>query len=451
MPPARAQPAGNNETPGTANSNEAQQSYFADAVAKAVLPMFKKSGKPFVLLYWSRDPDGSQHNQGDSLNKLVPGINGPTSKRGLRDADNNLRQILDAIEGDPELAANTDIFITSDHGFATVSRHEVDAQGHATRSYSARFIYKESSGRQEVNTGFLPSGFLAIDLAHELGLPLFNPDSQVDGPAGKKVYQLVNPAIPRERANAQQHPSNRVGLIGSGDGLIGGTGRVLDRTDAKVVVAANGGSDLIYLPGQDTGLLRKIVAFLARQDYVGGLFVYDHFGKVPGALPVSAIRLLGTSKTLAPDIVVSFKSFPADPRNPLLSAVQVADTSLQEGQGMHGGFGRDSTFNFMAAMGPDFKKGFVDISPVSNADIEPTLAGILRLTVTSRGRLTGRVLSEALAGGPAAISSEQRVAVSEKTAAGMATILMFQQTGEQFYFDRACFKKIAGTAPRECP
>ena len=30
-------------------------------------------------MFWSRDPDGTLHNQGDSLNQLTPGINGPTS------------------------------------------------------------------------------------------------------------------------------------------------------------------------------------------------------------------------------------------------------------------------------------------------------------------------------------------------------------------------------------
>src|SRR6266436_220834 len=108
--PARNQPTGNNTTPGTTSPNTEQQGYFANTVTRAILPMFKKSGKPFVLLYWSRDPDGTQHYQGDSLNKLVPGINGPTSNAGLRNADNNLKHILDAINSDAEMAADTDIF-----------------------------------------------------------------------------------------------------------------------------------------------------------------------------------------------------------------------------------------------------------------------------------------------------------------------------------------------------
>ena len=448
--PARVQPAGNNESPGTTNSNERQQTYFADATTKAILPMFKKSGKPFVLLYWSRDPDGSQHNQGDSLNKLLPGINGPTALRGLRDADNNLRQIFDYVESDPQLAANTDIFVTSDHGFATVSRHEIDTQGHTTDSYAASWIYRDRSGRQEVNTGFLPSGFLAIDLAHFLGLPLFDPDTQIDGVDGTNLYAPVDPTIPRLEANREQHPSNRSGLIGSGDGLIGGTGRVLAQTEAPVVVAANGGSDLVYLPNQDPKLLKKMVAFLAQQDYVGGLFVNDRFGNVPGALPLSAIRLLGASKLPAPAMVVSFKTFTTDSRNPVMTDIQIADTNLQQGQGMHGGLGRGSTFNFMAAIGPDFKKGFVDESPTSNADIEPTLACILKLRIESKGGLNGRILREALASGPPSVSYQHHAAVSERATNGKATILIYQQAGAQVYFDRACFTQIIGT-PRNCP
>jgi hypothetical protein len=35
--------------------------------------------------------------------------------------------------------------------------------------------------------------------------------------------------------------------------------------------------------------------------------------------------------------------------------VEIADTGLQQGQGMHGSFSRADTFNNMAAIGPDFK------------------------------------------------------------------------------------------------
>ena len=64
---------------------------------------------------------------------------------------------------------------------------------------------------------------------------------------------------------------------------------------------------------------------------------------------------------------------------------------------MHGSFGRgDNTLNFTAAIGPDFRRGFVDPAPVSNADVGRTMLHLLRLEVPSNGRLMGRVFAEAL-------------------------------------------------------
>jgi arylsulfatase A-like enzyme len=443
--PARGQPTGNNTTPGTTETNQVQQTYFADATSKVVLPMLVKSGKPFALLYWSRDPDGTQHFQGDSLNKLVPGINGPTSKAALKNADNNLKQILDYIDGDPQLAANTDVFLTADHGFATISKHDIDAEGHATKSYSTTWVYKDAQGRQEVNTGFLPVGFLAIDLAHELGLPLFDPDSQIDGPDGKQVFEPVDPSVAQQSAAVRQHP------VG-GNGLLGGMGRISNETDAKIVLAANGGSDLLYLPAHDPALVKRIVGFLAQQDYVGGIFVNDEYKDIPGALPSSSIRLIGSSLTPSPTIAVTFKVFSTDPKQPFMTGVQITDYALQHGQGMHGSFGRANTFQFMAAIGPDFKHQFVDEAPVSNADIAPTLAHILGFDFAAKGALVGRILQEALSGGPPSVSFEHLVAVSQRAANGKATVLMYQQLTKQVYFDQACFKNAsAGKTRTTCP
>ena len=90
--------AGDAKTPGTVVPNTAQQACFADVASKIVLPMFKARDKPFVLVFWSRDPDGSQHNTGDSLNTVTPGINGPTSLAGIKNADDNLAQLRKALD-----------------------------------------------------------------------------------------------------------------------------------------------------------------------------------------------------------------------------------------------------------------------------------------------------------------------------------------------------------------
>ncbi|HUI59395.1 MAG TPA: carboxylesterase family protein, partial [Steroidobacteraceae bacterium] len=187
----------------------------------------------------------------------------------------------------------------------------------------------------------------------------------------------------------------------------------------------------------DRELARRIVQFLGQQNYVGGLFVDSAFGSVPGALPLSAVGLEGSAQWPRPSIVVSFRTFRTDPADPL-TAIQIADTPLQEGQGMHGSLDRSNTFNNMAALGPDFKKGFVSHAPVSNADIAPTLARILALRASPTGKLRGRVLEEALAGGPGDISY-RREWVKSAASSGKVTLLQVQKADGREYYDLACF------------
>jgi arylsulfatase A-like enzyme len=436
-PTPRDQPSGTVSTPGTMAANTGQQKWFADAATKAVLPLFVRNGRPFVLVFWSRDPDGTQHNHGDSLNELQPGINGPSSKAAIANADANLKQLLDYVDADPTLQASTDLFVSSDHGFATISKHEVDARGHGSTGYSTRFTYMGADGKPDVHPGWLPPGFLAIDLSHLLGLALFDPDAQV-APAGAgsrsegttpRQYLPIDPTKPNSKTS-HQHSA-------TGNGLLGGTAVIKDPIDARVIVTAGGGTDLIYIPDHDRALARKVIDFLSRQDYTGALFVDSAFGSIPGALPMSAIALEGAAVMPRPSIVVSFKSFLLK-QGDLLSAVQVSDTVLQEGQGMHGGFGREATFNNMVAVGPDFKHRFTDPLPVSNADIAPTLAHIMGLQLPSIGKLQGRVLEEALQGdAPATDPVRPRSLISPPTATGKATKLLYQELHGHRYFDSA--------------
>lgn len=83
-----------------------------------------------------------------------------------------------------------------------------------------------------------------------------------------------------------------------------------------------------------------------------------------------------------------------------MSGMQITDYLLQYGQGSHGRIGRANTLQFMAAIRSDCKKRFVDLAPVSNADIAPTFAQLFGFKITAKRELKGRVLREALAGGP---------------------------------------------------
>jgi arylsulfatase A-like enzyme len=409
--------SGTNTTPGTTVANTDQQQYFADATTRAVLPAFAQNGSPFALVYWSRDPDGTQHNQGDSLNTLVPGINGPTSKASVRNADNNLTQIINYLAASGQLA-NTDIFVTADHGFGTISHSVVDVNNTLTTSWSATQSYPG------VNAGFLPAGFVAIDLAHDLGLSLYDPNTPLPNATNPTSFARVD-------ATQGQRPA-------SGNGLIGGTGQVTP-FDARIIVAANGGSDLIYLTTPDPSLLQQVVASMLGKDYVSGLFVDDIYGQVPGTLPLSAINLKGATNMPNPAVVVNFRTFSTDALNPNMTGVELADSTLQQGQGMHGSFGRHDTFNNMIATGPDFKRAFVDPNPVSNADIVPTIAFALGLTIPSRGSLVGRVATEALAGGPQQNLMSSGVLYSAPGANGTRTWVALQLLDNSRYFDAAGF------------
>ncbi len=386
--------AGTFEKPGAKVANVEQQKYFADVAAKVVLPMFKARNKPFVLVFWSRDPDGTQHNQGDSLLSVTPGINGPTSLAAIKNADDNLATIRRALD-ELGLAATTDIIVSADHGFATISKE-------SKTSPAAQAKYAD------VPAGLLPPGFVAIDLAKALGLPLHDPDNK-------------NGAV-----DAGTYPKRGNGLIGP------------DPANPQLAVAANGGSDLVYIPGKDRALTTKVIEALLAQDYVSGLFVDDDLGQFAGTLPMSAINLKGLARTPRPSVVINFRTYSAGCDKPLLCTVEIADTGLQQGQGMHGSFSRADTMNFMAAIGPDFKAGFVSDAPVSNADMGKTMAHLLGLKIPFKGALLGRVAEEALPGGVSP-TVENFIERSHPGTDGLATILVGQRVGPNRYFDAAGF------------
>ncbi len=424
--------AGNRTHAGTLQANSTQQEWLADVTTKVVLPKFQADApKPFVLLFWSRDPDGSQHDQGDSLGTLSPGINGDTSRAGVRNADRNLREILDWLDAHPDVKANTDIFVTSDHGFATISREEINRTGRKAASGAAQHYYYDAAGSIDTDQGTLPYGFLAIDLAVGMQTNLFDPNRPA--PEGSPEPYRQVPLVP----DIFQHP------VG-GSGLLGPDVRNRDGSDARAIVTANGGSDLIYVPDKSPETVRQIVGLLTTYDYVGGIFVDDQYGPIAGTLPMSAVGLVGSALTPRPAILVAFTTFYLDPGD-LQSAIEISDTSLQEGQGNHGGFGRDCTLNNMAAIGPDFKAGFLDPAPVSNADIAPTIAHILGLKITSRGALKGRAIVEALRGEADAIPFTAATSESQP-ANGKITVLQFQEAGGERYFDRACYIDAASAA-----
>ena len=360
-------------------ANTAQQDWLVRVAAEVLLPRFAAARKPWVMVFWSRDPDGTQHGQGDSLNTLQPGINGPTSRAAVRNADGDLAR-LRATLARLGLDRTTDVVVTSDHGFSTLSRQSAS-------SPAARRAYVDTP------RGFLPAGFLALDLGRALGLPVWEPN-------GLDIAVLG-------------HPKHASALLGR------------DPKRPDVVIGANGGADMIWLPTPaGRALAPRIADAATRQDYLGALFADDALGSIAGALPTSALGWRGAARTPAPDMAVVFRSGPiACGRAPELCGVEVADNELQQGQGIHGSLGRADTRNMMAAAGPDFRRGFADVAPAGNVDWAPTLAHLLGLKLDGPGMLKGRVLEEALARGRPAPAWSGRRLVSAPAASGFRTVL----------------------------
>src|SRR5262249_10103996 len=110
-----------------------------------------------ITLNWAANPGTTtsvrvSYNY-SSADQIGVGINGPPSKPAPHNADNNLAQILSSLQNTDapqnpghKLIENPDLFIPADHGFSTVSRHEVDSTGvNFTTSYAAKFLYKDTT------------------------------------------------------------------------------------------------------------------------------------------------------------------------------------------------------------------------------------------------------------------------------------------------------------------
>ncbi|WP_220464977.1 alkaline phosphatase family protein [Granulicella sp. 5B5] len=433
--------SGNGAQAGTLAANTVQEQWLADVTTKLILPDFAKAGKPFVLLFWSRDPDGTQHNQGDSFQNLSPGINGPTVTLALRNADHCLAELLDWLDKHPAIKANTDVLVTSDHGFATISRRELDSTGDLITTPAAALTYKPVGHDKPEPASTLPTGFLGIDLALFTHQHLFDPSQRAT--SGDSVYAEVPLS-----GETSSYPAN-------GSALLGDSIHKLDGSDARVLIESNGGSDFLYVPSKDPAIVNETIAALSDLDYIAGIFVDDSFcptaTSCPGALPLSSVGIVGASHMPRPTIVVSFKHFFLKPGD-MQSGIQITDTNLQEGQGNHGALARDQTWNNMAAIGPDFKHGYVDPEPVGNIDITPTVAAILGIDLPAHGTLKGRVMTEALSESKSEPKSAApgKTLVSAPAANGRRTILDYQEHNGVHYYDRACMIKAEGNTPN-CP
>ena len=299
---------------------------------------------------------------------------------------------------------------------------------------------------------------------------------------------------------------------------LGMAGRVLTSAGLKksidsddVVVAPNGGTDLVYLspaafPTREAlrERLQKIVDFCEAQEWCGPSFsrelaiVAPPTGKrarkqraepafkgwIDGTFAQSVLGLMNSERS--PDLIISFaEASDADnkgltgPSNPAFSlgpkgqeslpnqsqelvrpikGVVYSDTGKNDafttGMGMHGAAGTREIHNFGAAIGPDFKRGFADQNPTGNIDVAPTIARVLGLLPnTGPGSISpsGRVLNEALKGESSFAGASRATSMTtelELQGVQSVTTLKLTRLGDRFYLDDSSVeRRPLGSSP----
>lgn len=272
--------------------------------------------------------------------------------------------------------------------------------------------------------------------------------------------------------------------------LLAGMGLKASADSDDIVVAANGGSDLVYLSrakypteAAQRDVAEKIVNFVAAQEWCGPIFSREasldprkpYLGWIGGTFNQSAIGLMNSARS--PDLVISFREFPDLDNSSLTGPGKRAfslDAHGQEsvrnnssdlirpvkgvlysdagpvfttGLGMHGAAGARELHNFCAATGPAFRRGFADNSPTGNADVAPTISELLGLAPNTGPHATypsGRVLSESLEDGRSAGAMRSSSMTSRLELQGMAvqSTLRFVRVGDHNYLDDASIEHI---------
>jgi arylsulfatase A-like enzyme len=351
--------------------------YLTDVFVNYILP----NKKPDLTIFWSKEPDATSHAYGPGTYNSID---------ATRMNDEILGRVLEKLR-QLGWAESTDIIITQDHNHSTVS-------GDVTH-YPLRAIVDRDVGAHDPH-GYSVSGFVrTAELLTRDGLKAYDGATCRDIPIlsgitadGTHLYPNQDDGHGNICGRAQKYTSPSYVVpkpIPAG----------------AVVVAVNAGSDYLFVPDGNINTVEAAVTSLQSRLQFGAIFVSDRHGQIAGPLPMSLIKTETSGNGRAPDIIVSF-SFDEDVTVAGKAGVSYASSVNRRGD--HGSFSPTDTHISLMASGPDFKSGLRDPLPTGNVDIAPTVARILKFDMPA---VQGRVLEEALQGGPPAVE----YAVADKT------------------------------------
>jgi arylsulfatase A-like enzyme len=340
--------------------------YLTDVFVNYILP----NKKPDLTIFWSKEPDATSHAYG-------PGTHNSIDATKMN--DEILGRIVDKIRqlGWEE---STDIIITQDHNHSTVSGD--------IAHYPLRRIADGGIGSQDPY-GYSVSGFVrTAELLTRDGLKAYDGAGCRDVPILSGITFDGTYLQPRQ---VDQHGH----VCGPAQKYTSPAYQVPKPIPAgAIIVAANAGSDYLFVPDGSIDTVKAAVASLQSRMQFGAIFVSDKYGEVAGTLPMSLIKTENSGNGRAPDIIFSF-SFDENVAVAGKSGISYASSVNRRGD--HGSFAQTDTHISLLAHGPDFKSGLYDTLPTANVDIAPTVAHILKFSMPD---VQGRVLEEALQGGP---------------------------------------------------
>jgi arylsulfatase A-like enzyme len=340
--------------------------YLSDVFVNYILP----TKKPDLTIFWSKEPDATNHAYG-------PGTYNSIDATKMN--DEILGRVLAKLR---ELGweETTDIIITQDHNHSTVSGDVAHfplrglAQGRVTAPDPYGYPV---SGFVRTAALLTMDGLTAYDGAGCRNVPTLS-GIQLDG---TPLYPLNNDSNGRICGKPQTYTSPPYLVPKS-------------IPAGAIIVAANAGSDYLFVPDGDLGTIRAAVESLQSRLQFGAIFVSDRYGSIQGTLPMSVINTESPVRGRGPDIIVSF-NFDEDIAVAGRRGISYASSVNRRGD--HGSFSRTDTHISFMVHGPDFKSGIYDTLPTANVDIAPTVARILGLDMPD---VQGRVLDEALKNGP---------------------------------------------------
>jgi arylsulfatase A-like enzyme len=340
--------------------------YLTDVFVNYVLP----TKKPDLTIFWSKEPDATNHAYG-------PGTYNSIDATKMN--DEILGRVVDKLR---QLGweQTTDIIITQDHNHSTVSGD--------VAHYPLRGIVDGRVGSHD------PYGYSVSGFVRTAALLTLDGLTAYDGAGCRNIPTLSGILVDGTRQHSAKNDS---------DGAV--CGKVQTYTSPAyvvpkpvpaggIVLAANAGSDYLFVPDGDTNTVKAAVVSLQSRLQFGAVFVSGRYGDIPGTLSMKLINTESPASGRGPDIIVSF-SF--DESVAVAGRPGISYASSVNRRGDHGSFSRTDTHISLMAHGPDFKAGLYDTLPTANVDIAPTVARILALNMPSA---QGRVLEEALKDGP---------------------------------------------------